>query len=151
MSNLFSDAFKADVRSAIDCVHESFAYDVILFHETVQNYTSSMVNNNPIFGRSATTVSSVPEVSETTIQARVKYLGTQDQDFFSFGNKINLEKSEGIVRLKVKTSDSNSVKTSKNVKVNNELYHVISDPYKTGPWPEERDTDYYIYYLQRSD
>ena len=153
MPSYFSNEFKTAVRDAMDNVHTSFGRNITLYHETMQSIDPLDILNNPLFGRPSTsTTSSIPVKTATEILARIRYLGKQDEDIATFGGKMELMKSQGLVRVKVEEQYVNEMKTATDIEVDNVIFHLTSDAYKIGPWPTDSYTgNFCAFILQRSD
>jgi hypothetical protein len=153
MPSYFSEDFKSSVRTALDNVHTSFARTISLYHEFVQNLDPLDINNNPLFGMPSTSTTRLtPIKTQTDISGVVRYLGDQDDDILTFGVGANLDKSQGVVRIKVKEEYVDEVRKATQIGLDNSLFQLISDQKVLGPWPEDSYTGNYVaFLLQRAE
>ena len=153
MPSYFSEDFKSSVRTALDNVHTSFARTISLYHEFVQNLDPLDINNNPLFGMPSTSTTRLtPIKTQTDISGVIRYLGDQDDDILTFGVGANLDKSEGIVRIKVKEEYVDEVRKATQIGLDNSLFQLVSDQKVLGPWPEDSYTGNYVaFLLQRAE
>jgi len=153
MATYFSENFKSSVRSALDKVHTSFSRTLSLYQEFVQNLDPLEIHNNPLFGMPSTnTTRLTPIKTQTDISGVIRYLGNQDDDILTFGVGANLDKSQGVVRIKVKEEYVDDIKKATQIGLDDSLFQLVSDEKKLGPWPEDSYTgNYSAFLLQRSD
>tara|TARA_R110000824_G_scaffold174380_4_gene352527 strand:- start:2498 stop:2959 length:462 start_codon:yes stop_codon:yes gene_type:complete len=153
MASYFSENFKSSVRGALDNVHTSFARTISLYHEFVQNLDPLDINNNPLFGMPSTSTARLtPIKTQTDISGVIRYLGNQDDDILTFGVGANLDKSEGVIRIKVKEEYVDEVRKATQIGVDSSLYQLVSDQKVLGPWPDDSYTgNYSAFLLQRAD
>lgn len=153
MPSYFSEDFKSSVRTALDNVHTSFARTISLYHELVQNLDPLDINNNPLFGMPSTSTTRLtPIKTQTDISGVIRYLGDQDDDILTFGVGANLDKSQGVVRIKVKEEYVDEVRKATQIGLDNSLFQLVSDQKVLGPWPEGSYTGNYVaFLLQRAE
>ena len=153
MASYFSENFKTSVRGALDNVHTSFARTISLYHEFVQNLDPLDINNNPLFGMPSTSTTRLtPIKTQTDISGVIRYLGDQDDDILTFGVGANLDKSQGVVRIKVKEEYVDEVRKATQIGLDNSLFQLVSDQKVLGPWPEDSYTgNYSAFLLQRAE
>ena len=153
MPSYFSENFKSSVRTALDNVHTSFARTISLYHELVQNLDPLDINNNPLFGMPSTSTTRLtPIKTQTDISGVIRYLGNQDDDILTFGVGASLDKSQGVIRIKVKEEYVDEVRKATQIGVDNALFQLVSDEKVLGPWPEDSYTgNYSAFLLQRAE
>tara|TARA_R110000824_G_scaffold791_11_gene4859 strand:- start:1372 stop:1833 length:462 start_codon:yes stop_codon:yes gene_type:complete len=153
MPSYFSENFKSSVRSAIDNVHTSFARTISLYQEFVQDLDPLDINNNPLFGMPSTSTTRLtPIKTQTDISGVIRYLGNQDDDILTFGVGASLDKSQGVIRIKVKEEYVDDVRKATQIGVDNNLFQLVSDEKVLGPWPEDSYTgNYSAFLLQRAE
>ena len=153
MPSYFSENFKSSVRTALDNVHTSFARTISLYHEFVQNLDPLDINNNPLFGMPSTSTTRLtPIKTQTDISGVIRYLGNQDDDILTFGVGASLDKSQGVIRIKVKEEYVDEVRKATQIGVDNTLFQLVSDEKVLGPWPEDSYTgNYSAFLLQRAE
>ena len=152
MPNYFSNDFKSSVSDALSSLHDSIKREITLYYDTPQDTAASDLNTNPIFGRSSScNTRTTPQKTSETINARIRYVGKQDDDFINFQGNV-IVKSEGMVRIKVKKQYESKVERASNFEIDNQLFVLNSDKYKVGPWPDDANNeDFSMYYLKRAD
>jgi hypothetical protein len=153
MPSYFSEDFKSSVRTALDNVHTSFARTISLYHEFEQNLDPLDINDNPLFGMPSTSTRRLtPIKTQTDISGVIRYLGNQDDEILSFGQGANIDKSQGIVRIKIKEEYVDEVRKATTIGLDNTLFQLVSDQKVLGPWPEDSYTgNYSAFLLQRSE
>tara|TARA_R110002051_G_scaffold122647_1_gene195749 strand:- start:502 stop:963 length:462 start_codon:yes stop_codon:yes gene_type:complete len=153
MPSYFSENFKSSVRTALDNVHTSFARTISLYNEFVQNLDPLEIHNNPLFGMPSTSTTRLtPIKTQTDISGVIRYLGNQDDDILTFGVGANIDKSQGVIRIKVKEEYVDEVRKATQIGIDNTLFQLVSDEKVLGPWPEDSYTgNYSAFLLQRAD
>ena len=153
MPSYFSENFKSSVRTAIDNVHTSFARTISLYSEYEQTLDPLEINNNPLFGMPSTSTTRLtPIKTQTDISGVIRYLGNQDDEILTFSQGANIDKSQGVVRIKIKEEYVDDVRKATQIGLDSTLFHVVSDQKVLGPWPEDSYTgNYSAFLLQRSD
>ena len=153
MATYFSEDFKSNVRTALDNVHQSFARTISLYHEYVQDLDPLEIHNNPLFGMPSTSTTRLtPIKTQTDISGVIRYFGNQDDEILSFGGGANIDKSMGVVRIKVKEEYVDEIRKATDIGLDNTLFHLVSDQRVIGPWPEDSYTgNYSAFLLQRSE
>ena len=153
MPSYFSENFKSSVRTALDNVHTSFARTISLYNEFVQNLDPLEIHNNPLFGMPSTSTTRLtPMKTQTDISGVIRYLGNQDDDILTFGVGANIDKSQGVIRIKVKEEYVDEVRKATQIGIDNTLFQLVSDEKVLGPWPEDSYTgNYSAFLLQRND
>ena len=153
MPSYFSENFKSSVRTALDNVHTSFARTISLYNEFVQNLDPLEIHNNPLFGMPSTSTTRLtPIKTQTDISGVIRYLGNQDDDILTFGVGANIDKSQGVIRIKVKEEYVDEIRKATQIGIDDTLFQLVSDEKVLGPWPEDSYTgNYSAFLLQRTD
>ena len=147
--NLVPDEMRDGIRAALEDVHETFSRDIVIFKRKTEAFVSSSSSTyNALYARLKNEQKTLGKVTQTTVKARIDYVDRQEKSTISGVNaQVNLSLPDGSVRLKVDASGHSLLKKSTRVEIDNQLYELISDSSKTGPF----SVQYYIMYFKRKD
>lgn len=147
--NLVPDEMRGKIRAALEDVHETFSRDIVIFKRKTEAFVSSNSSTyNALYARLKNEQKTLGKVTQTTVKARIDYVDRQEKSTISGVNaQVNLSLPDGSVRLKVDASGHSLLKKSTRVEIDNQLYELISDSSKTGPF----SVQYYIMYFKRKD
>ena len=149
MASLLTDAEKTSINSALGDVHDTFARDIYVYVEEVSSTPPAELNYNPLYGRTVDTsqISSEVKQSKHTFKARVYYENKQPEDIIDGKAQMNLDASEGNIRIKVKSDAYEKIKICSRIEVDNNLFIVDGDAKLVGPF----DVQFYSIYLKREN
>ena len=149
MASLLTDAEKTSINSALGDLHDTFARDIYVYVSEVSSTPPAELNYNPLYGRTVDTseISSEQKLSKHTFKARVYYQNRQSEDLVDANAQLNLEASEGKIRIKVKSDAYEKIKICSRIEVDNDLYIVDGDAKMIGPF----DAQFYSIYLKREN
>ena len=147
--NLVPGSMRDTIRDALEDVHETFSRDIVIFKRKTEAYVSSDSSTyNALYARLKNEQKTLGKVTQETVRARIDYVDKQEKTSMSGVNaQVNLPLPDGSVRLKIDTSGYLLLKKSTRVEIDNQLYELISDSSKTGPF----SVQYYIMYFKRKD
>ena len=148
MADLLTAAQRADYQNAFKDMHETFAREISIYKTKVGVFVATNAAYNALYSRLKNSKRKVKEVEKYTTTARIKYIGTQPEELVNeFGAQVNVRFPEGTVRLKLDLTGYNLIKTAGRIEIDGELFKIVSDPSKAGPF----DVLFYVLYLQRND
>jgi len=146
--NLVPDDMRESVRSAIEDMHETFAREIKIYKTKTQTFIATSSTYNALYDRLKNEQKSIGKVTEFTAKARIDYVDKHELSSISgVSAQVNLALPEGSIRLKIDEEGYTHVKTSSRIEVDGQLYELVSDSAKTGPF----SVHYYIMYLKRKD
>ncbi len=146
--NLVPDDMRESVRSALEDMHETFSREIKIYKTKTQTFISTSSTYNALYDRLKNEQKSIGKVTELTVKARIDYVDKHELSSISgVSAQVNLALPEGSIRLKIDKEGYTHVKTSSRIEVDGQLYELISDSAKTGPF----SVQYYIMYLKRKD
>lgn len=124
MSELYTDAEKAEVAANLLHLHDTFGRDIIVFKEAQKVIVSTDPNYNYLYNSGGSTTTSVTNQPVKKIfKARIRY---------DVGNKnlmSNIGSSEtSQVRIKLKKEDYTYISDAKRIELDGRMFHVDSDP-----------------------
>jgi predicted ATPase with chaperone activity len=146
--NLVTDGMRDSVRSALEDMHETFSREVTIFKRKTDSFVASSSSTyNALYSRLKGEQKTLGKVTQTKVKARIDYIDRQERSNVSINAQVNVPLPDGSVRLKIDKDGYLILKKSSRVEIDNQLYELISDSAKTGPF----EIHYYIMYFKRKD
>lgn len=147
--NLVDEAMRKKIRAAIEDVHETFSREVTIFKRKTEVFVSSGSSTyNALYNRLKNEQKTLGKVTQLKVKARVDYIDRQEKaNVGGINAQVNVAIPDGSVRLKIDSSGHAALKTSQKVEIDGQLYELISDSAKTGPF----SVQYYVMYFKRKD
>jgi hypothetical protein len=146
MSSLLTAGQKSLISATFDDIHDTFLNTgIVVYRRVAVEQTGSSYNS--LYGRNKDGQISPPQNLLTGIPAsgRVQYMNMQDES--DLGDGLNINSSEGMVRLKVDAANLANIQTAERVGIDNFLWTVASDPKPLGPF----NKNYFMIYLKREN
>ena len=148
MVDYLTAAQRAEYQDVFKNMHQTFARDITIYKTKTEVFIATNAAYNALYSRLNNSKRKIKEVKKYTTTARIKYIGTQPEELVNeFGAQVNVRFPEGTVRLKLDKTGYDLIKTSGRVEVDGELFKIVSDPAKAGPF----GVLFYVLYLQRND
>ena len=147
--DLIDEAMRAEIRSALEDVHETFAREIKIFKRKAEVFVSTTSTYNALYSRlKKNQKKPLYKVEEFTAKARIDYVDKQEKSALGGLNaQVNVPLPEGMIRLKIDETGFSHLKTASSVEIDGDLYELISDSAKTGPF----QVHYFVMYLKRKD
>ena len=145
--SLIDDVNKADMRSVMKKVHDTFAREIKFIKDAKRIILSTDPNYNYLYRSVRGSVSTVKrEITEKTFKARILYVGRQEEGLFdSEANaQIKVEKNVGEVRIKVDAEGHSYLKDAKRVELDGRTFTVSTDERPHGLFSPQ----FYTFYLK---
>jgi len=147
MPSLLTGPEKTAIDSVFQDLHETWQQTIVVYQTQVSSIDNSS-DYNELYGYGNDfAVNPLPTKVGTNVLARVKYLA-QPEEINNLTANLNLTSKEGLVRIKVSSSDKELIENSEEVLINNELFKRISSAQGIGPFAPP---NFYAFILQRSD
>ncbi len=148
--DLFTSAQKTALKAAIDNIHDSFKRPITII-KRVRTAKSGAPTENDNFDFTQQSNNQSVEFEEsstqTTVDARIKYIDRQEVDSQFVGNQLtNLSIEGGIIRIKVKKEDGEAVLNADDIIVDGLNTKIKFIDTRHGLF----DIDYSTFYLQRT-
>lgn len=148
MSDLLSSSEKLAISLAFDDLHDTFARDIRVFIKTLTTHSGVSSGSNSLWDRAKPVSPTEESVSVSTITARLKFMDKAELEKIPVNNTAtNLSFPNGVIRLKVKDEDYNTVKKSVKIEYGGLPYKLYSDAGKIGPF----NVNYFTLYFVRAD
>ena len=146
--NLVPDDMRSSVRAALEDMHETFSREIKIFKTKTEVFVATESTYNALYARLKNEQKSIGKVSEFTVKARIDYVDKHEVSSMSgVSAQVNLALPEGSIRLKIDEEGYGHIKSSSRIEVDGQLYELVSDSAKTGPF----SVQYHIMYLKRKD
>jgi len=147
--NLVPESMRNSVREALEDIHETFAREITIFKRKTESFVASSESTyNALYSRLKGQQKTLGKVTQTKVKARIDYVDRQEKSNVSAVNaQLNVPLPDGSVRLKIDQEGHSILKKSSRVEIDGQLYELISDSSKTGPF----EVHYYIMYFKRKD
>ncbi len=143
---LISDSQKNTIKAIIDDIHETFARNITVYEEGEKVLISASSEYNGIYGKTSTGSSSTKKVVVShTVNARIKYINAQEQNF-SDGNvssQPDIDLVDGSVRITVNADGFDILKEAKRCEFEGRKYTIDSKGNPTGIFGPQ----YYHFFL----
>ena len=148
MTDYLTAAQRAEYQDVFKNMHETFAREITIYKTKTEVFIATNSTYNALYSRLKNSSRKIKEVKTYTTTARIKYIGTQPEELVNeFGAQVNVRFPEGTVRLKLDKTGYDLIKTSGRIEIDGELFKIVSDPSKVGPF----GVLFYTLYLQRND
>jgi hypothetical protein len=144
--SLLTLAQKRQLNAVFDQIHDTFARDIVIFKQGESSLIAIDLDSNYLYDRKKDSKSTIETLEKYTTKARIKYFGEHEKNAVVGGEKdprITFPNAD--IRLKVDESAYNLITSSKRIEVDDQLYTLVSDPARTGPF----FSSYYVIYLKR--
>lgn len=145
-TSLISDSQKNTIKAIIDDIHETFARNITVYEEGEKVLISASSEYNGIYGKTSTGSSSTKKVVVShTVNARIKYINAQEQNF-SDGNvssQPDIDLVDGSVRITVNADGFDILKEAKRCEFEGRKYTIDSKGNPTGIFGPQ----YYHFFL----
>ena len=145
-TSLISDSQKNTIKAIIDDIHETFARNITVYEEGEKVLISASSEFNGIYGKTSTGSSSTRKVVVShTVNARIKYINAQEQNF-SDGNvssQPDIDLVDGSVRITVNADGFDILKEAKRCEFEGRKYTIDSKGNPTGIFGPQ----YYHFFL----
>ena len=143
---LISDSQKNTIKAIIDDIHETFARNITVYEEGEKVLISASSEYNGRYGKTSTGSSSTKKVVVShTVNARIKYINAQEQNF-SDGNvssQPDIDLVDGSVRITVNADGFDILKEAKRCEFEGRKYTIDSKGNPTGIFGPQ----YYHFFL----
>tara|TARA_A100000164_G_C21591495_1_gene623128 strand:+ start:209 stop:661 length:453 start_codon:yes stop_codon:yes gene_type:complete len=148
-TNLVGDEMRQSIRDAIDDVHETFAREIKIFKRKSETFIATTTSTyNALYNRLKSQQRTLGKFTEISAKARIDYITTTEHNRISGTSaQINLSLPDGSVRLKIDSEGYLHIKSASKLEVDDQLYELMSDSGKTGPF----EPHYHVLYLRRKD
>ena len=148
MADYLTAAQRAEYQDVFKNMHQTFAREITIYKTKTEVFIATNSAYNALYSRLKNSNRKIKEVRKYSTTARIKYIGTQPEELVNeFGAQVNVRFPEGTVRLKLDKTGYDLIKTSGRVEIDGELFKIVSDPSKAGPF----EVLFYVLYLQRND
>tara|TARA_R100000808_G_C2151783_1_gene160943 strand:+ start:1019 stop:1465 length:447 start_codon:yes stop_codon:yes gene_type:complete len=148
MGSLISSADKTAIGNVFNDMHDTFARPVTVFQKENQIFVATNGTYNALYARIANENTTKTKVTQTTVQARIRYQQEQKEiDIPGTRAQVNVPLGEGVVRVKIDETGYNLFKKASNIEVDGEAFRIVSDASKIGPFVVK----FYTLYLRRAD
>ena len=148
MTDYLTAAQRTEYQNVFKNMHETFARAITIYKTKTGVFVATNSTYNALYSRLNNSTRSIKEVEKYDTTARIKYIGTQPEELVNeFGAQVNVRFPEGTVRLKLDKTGYDLIKTSGRIEIDGELFKIVSDPSKAGPF----EVLFYVLYLQRND
>ncbi len=130
MASLISDSEKATLHSVMDDQADTFSRAVTIVKDPIVTVPTPSSSFNSIYGNAGATTPITYTEQSTTIQARIQYGSQMDEDYFTSSkspNQLKVYIPEGLVRMKIKASDYDTVSDAKRVEFDNQRFSIYRD------------------------
>jgi len=151
--NLINQTDKDKYSSSIDDIHDTFAREIIVIKEIktpIDNLDDADDDYDFINDKHRGSEEFENTIVTTTIKARIKYIDKQDKEYAFIstlgGEQINLSQEFGLIRLKIKLSESDLVNEASRIEVDKNNTRVIFRDSPHGLF----DRQYSTFYVQRT-
>mgnify|MGYP001191971748 CR=1 FL=1 len=148
MASLISDSEKSTLNSVMEDQADTFSRAVTIIKDPIKTVSTPSSSFNSIYGNAGATTSVTYTEQSSTIQARIEYGMQMDEDYFSSSkspNQLKVTIPEGLVRMKIKAADYDTVSDAKRVEFDNQKFSIYSDFRGHGLF----DTQYYTVMLKK--
>jgi len=147
--NLVPESMRNSVRSALEDMHETFAREITIFKRKTESFVASSSSTyNALYSRLKGEQKTLGKVTQTKVKARIDYIDRQEKyNVSAVGAQVNVPLPDGSVRLKIDAEGHAILKKSSRVEIDSQLYELVSDSAKTGPF----EVHYFIMYFKRKD
>tara|TARA_R100000808_G_scaffold21917_1_gene47468 strand:+ start:2245 stop:2697 length:453 start_codon:yes stop_codon:yes gene_type:complete len=147
-TSYLTDAEKTAYQDVFKNMHKTFARDIYIYKTKQGVFVATNSAYNALYSRLKNSSREIKEVEKYSTTARIKYVGTQPEELVNdFGAQVNVRFPEGTVRLKLDQTGYDLIKTAPRIEIDGELFKIVSDPAKAGPF----GVLFYVLYLQRND
>ena len=148
MGSLISSADKTAIGNVFNDMHDTFARPVTVFQKENQIFVATNGTYNALYARIANENTTKTKVTQTTVQARIRYQQEQKEiDIPGTRAQVNVPLGEGVVRVKIDETGYNLFKKASNIEVDGEAFRIVSDASKIGPFVVK----FYTLYLRSAD
>lgn len=145
MSSLLSASQKQQIQSVLSSIHDTFEKEIYIYtKKEIESFDASF---NSLYGRSSSVQPIVEEFIKEVASARVHYINDQKEIAKAGIPELNLNISNGIIRLKVNKDTLEKILSSQKVEVDGVCYNLASDPKNIGPF----QSDFYMIFLIREN
>ena len=130
MASLISDSEKSTLNSVMEDQADTFSRAVTIIKDPIKTVSTPSSSFNSIYGNAGATTSVTYTEQSSTIQARIEYGMQMDEDYFSSSkspNQLKVTIPEGLVRMKIKAADYDTVSDAKRVEFDNQKFSIYSD------------------------
>jgi hypothetical protein len=140
MSDLYTDAEKAEVAANLLHLHDTFGRDIVVYKEAQKVIISTDPNYNYLYNSGGSTTTSVTNQPVKKIfKVRIRY----DVDNKNLMSNIGSSETSQ-VRIKLKKEDYTYISDAKRIELDGRMFHVDSDPRAHGLF----DIQFYTLFLR---
>ena len=148
MGSLISDTDKTAIGNVFNDMHDTFARPVTVFQKKNDIFVATNSTYNALYGRLNNQQTTRSTVTQTTVQARIKY--NQDQkeiDLPGTRAQVNVPMGEGVVRVKIDPAGYDLFKKASNIEIDGQALRIVTDAGRIGPF----SVHFYTLYLRPAD
>ena len=148
MGSLISDSDKTNIGNVFNDIHDTFARGVTVFQKKNEIFVATNSTYNALYGRLTNEPTKRQTVTQTTVQARIKY--NQDQkeiDLPGSRAQVNVPLGEGVVRVKIDKAGYDLFKKASNIEIDGQALRIVTDAGRIGPF----EVHFYMIYLRPAD
>jgi hypothetical protein len=146
MGSLIPDSDKSEMSKVFNDIHDTFAREITVFQKENEIYVATNGTYNALYSRIKNTPTVKTKVTQTKVQARIKYQQDQrEMDLPGSKSQINVQMPEGSVRVKIDKAGYDLFTKAIKIEIDGEVFRIISDPSKAGPFTVK----FYILILRR--
>ena len=130
MASLISDSEKTSLNAVMDDQHDTFARPVTVIKDPIKTVPTPSSSFNSIYGNAGATTPVVYTPQQSTVQARIQYGSNFGEDYFTSSqspDQLKIDIPEGLVRMKIKASDYDTVSEAKRIRFDNQEFSIYSD------------------------
>ena len=130
MASLISESDKNALHDVMDDQADTFSRPVTVIKDPVVTVPTPSSSFNSIYGNAGATTPITYTEQSSTVQARIQYGAQMSDDYFTASrspNQIKVYIPEGLVRMKIKASDYDTVSEAKRVEFDNQKFSIYSD------------------------
>ena len=146
--DLLSSSQRTEIKSVFDDLHDTFKKEIKVFTKKLASYSGPSNNQNYLFDKNSPRTIAEPEYTSTSIYARVKHMDRSEiAKIPGIQSQTNIQLPEGLLRLKIQSSDYQTLVKAAKIDYGGLTYSLFSDAGKIGPF----EAEYYMLYYKRSD
>jgi|TARA_R110000824_G_scaffold43099_2_gene126459 hypothetical protein len=130
MASLITAAEKTTLNNVMDDQHDTFARAVTIYKDAVETVSTQSSSFNSIYGNAGATTPITYTPQSETVQARIQYGTDFSEDYFTSSkspNQIKVYIPEGLVRMKIKSSDLSALQEAKRIEFDSQKFSIYGD------------------------
>jgi len=148
MTNLISEKYRNEMRSAMQDIHDTFSRPIYYFKEAKTVVLSTQPSYNPIYQQNSITQQTFKRITQSgSFNARIQYDTDKSTDQFSsyqVNSQLKLKLPDGYVRIKVDYCGYEQLKSTKRLDFDGRRFSVESDVRPHGLFRPQHFTFYLL-------